>query len=547
MSSSAATERRRRERPGGGRIVRDRRRLPAIDREALEREYLLELEEARARARSGLLNFTVYTKPDFEVAWHNRLLCRELNAWCDGDTENLLILSPPRVGKSELVSRRMPAYMLGREPDLEFVAASHTATFAKRLNRDVQRVITSAPYRELFPGTTLNQKNRVTVADGSWLRNSEMFEVVGRKGYYLCAGVGGSLTGSGADAASIDDPFKDWKAAYSDVTREAIWEWFTSVLLTRLSKRGRTCVTHTRWHEDDLAGRILAWIKADPALARRWRVVVLRAIKEGTPDEHPDDPREPGEALWPERFPKERLERQKKLNPAVFVSLYQQNPSPPEGNIVKNAWWRVYKVRPSLTWFDRLVMSVDLPFKDRKGKDPKKARQTDYAVFQVWGQKGADMYLLSQARGRMGYTQQEATFERIVNEYRELGIVLAAELVEAAANGEALLDRLGKKIPGMVAIHPRGDKVSRAEAIAGFVQAGNCYIPDPSIAPWISDWLLEWAVFPAGANDDQVDGTTQAISWMTTDSDWRRALPEAMDADSVWMEDGKRLVSMGYG
>lgn len=518
--------------------------------EAIAREYELEKEDARDRARGGLLNFTCYTKPDFEVVWHNRIICRELNAFCMGDTENLLLCCPPRVGKSEIVSRRMPAFMLGREPDLEFISASHTDSFAKRLNRDVQRVITGGRYQELFPETTLNGKNRVTVADGSWLRNSNIFEVVGRKGYYLCSGVGGNLTGSGADVANVDDPFKDWKDAYSEVKRESVWEWFTSVLLTRLSKRGRTCVTHTRWHQDDLAGRLEAWIKNDPDMAKRWKVVILRAIKEGSPDEHPDDPRDPGEPLWPERFPLDRLQRMRKLNPAVFISLYQQRPSPPEGNIVKNAWWKVYRTRPSLSWFDTIVMSIDLPFKKRKGKDPKKAaKQTDFACFQIWGKKGVDVYLLDQVHDRMSYVEQKATFKRLLKEWpsAEAPASWNAHLVEAAANGEALVSEFEKEVPGLIRKYPKDDKVSRAEAIAGFVEGGNCWIPHESIAPWVSNWLLEWAVFPAGANDDQVDATTQAVTHLLGDSDWMNAMPEAIDTESVWHQDGHRLVSMPYG
>lgn len=524
--------------------------IERIRAENIAREHELEQEDARERARSGLLNFTYYTKPDFEVAWHNRIICRELNDFYCGDTENLLLCTPPRCGKSELVSRRGPAFILGRDPDIEFISASHTDSFAKRLNRDVQRVIDSPRYRELFPETTLNGRNRVTVADGSWLRNSSIFEVVGHKGYYLCAGVGGNLTGSGADVANIDDPFRDWRDAYSDVKRESVWEWFTSVLLTRLSKRGRTCLTHTRWHSDDLAGRIEAWIKNDPDMAKRWRVVILRGIKEGTPDEHPDDPREPGQPLWPERYPLERLLRMKKLNPAVFVSLYQQRPSPPEGNIIKNAWWKVYRVMPSLNWFDQIITSIDLPFKNRKGKDPKKAsKKSDFACFQVWGKKGVDVYLLHQVRDRMSWVEQKESFRRLAKEWpsAQMPANWIAHLVEAAANGEALVSEFEKKIPGLIRIYPKDDKVSRAEAIAGFVQAGNCWIPHESIAPWVADWLLEWAVFPAGANDDAVDATSQAVTHLLGNSDWIHAMPEAIDTESVWTQDGQRLVSMPYG
>lgn len=523
------------------------------NREALELEYRLATEEAQHRARNGLLNFTCYTKPDFEVAWHNRLIARELNSFCDGDTENLLIMCPPRVGKSELVSRRMPAYLLGREPNLEFISASYGHALAKRMNRDVQRVIQTEQYAELFPNTMLSGKNRVNVQEGTWRRNSEMFEIVGHKGYYLCAGVGTSLTGSGGDVAAIDDPFKDWKDAYSEVKRENVWEWYVSVLQTRLSERGRTCITHTRWHENDLAGRLLLLIKNDPDMAKRWRVVLLRALKEGTPDEHPDDPREPGEALWPVRYPVERLQRMKRLNLAVFVSLYQQRPAPPEGTIIKNAWWKRFSSPMDLATMDAVILSVDLPFKKRTKSNAKQSK-TDFACFQVWGRKGTDVYLLHMVRDRMTFVEQENACIELLSIWpanaRGTAFNTAAigtKLIEAAANGEALMSRLHGKVAGIVGISPRSDKVSRAEAIAGYVRAGNCWLPDAALAPWAEDFLLEWGVFPAGSNDDIVDASTMAISHLLENMDWLHAMPEAIDADSVWMEDGKRLVSLGYG
>jgi predicted phage terminase large subunit-like protein len=427
---------------------------------------------------------------------------------------------------SELVSRRMPAFVLGLEPDLQFISASYGFSLAKRMNRDVQRIMTSAEYRELFPGTRLNEKNIRTVADGTWLRNSEMFEVVGHKGYYLCAGVGGGLTGSGGDIAGVDDPFKDWKDAFSPVKRENIWEWFTAVLQTRLSKRGRTCITHTRWNEDDLAGRLQLWLKNDPDMRKRWRVVILRAIKEGTPDEHPDDPREPGEALWPERFPLEKLERVKKLNPMVWVSLYQQRPAPPEGNIVKNHWWKFFRVWPDRSSLDEVILSADLPFKKKlsaKGG-------SDFASFQIWGRRGADFFFLDHVRARMGYVEQEETFLRLVRDWPEA----MAKLIEAAANGEALIDRLRGRIPGIIAVTPRGDKLTRAMAVAPVAQAGNMWLPHESIAPWVTEYLAEWSVFPAGANDDQIDGTSQAILYFSNRINVADCAPVSLEKTSQW-------------
>ena len=495
--------------------------------EALERELALEQEDFQARARKGLLNFTLYTKPDFEISWHHKVLCKYLNGFIRGQIPRLLIMAPPRHTKSELVSRRMPALILGQNPDLEVISATYNAKFASRLNRDVQRIITAPRYRELFPGTRLNERNIRTVADGSWLRNAEMFEIVGRKGYYLAAGIGGSLTGSGGDVAIIDDPVKDWKSATSDTERDNVWEWYSSVLYTRLSKVGRVCLTLTRWHEDDLAGRIEAQMKADPE-ADQWTIVRLPAIKEGTKSECPDDLREPGEALWPERFPVPRLHKVKHVNESIFVSLYQQRPAPLEGNIIKRAWWRRFKVFPARASMDEVLLSIDLPYKRKK--KTKKAPGSDYAAFQIWGRRGPDVFLLDSVHGRMNFDEQLAAATKILEAWPEA----MAKLVEAKANGEALINQLRKKVPGLIGVNPLTDKVNRAWAISPFVKAGNVWIPDPSIAPWVEEYILEWAVFPAGANDDQVDATTQAILYWFGTMLQQGAPPISFTKESYW-------------
>lgn len=502
----------------------------------LERERLLRLDDARSRARRGLLNFTAYTKPDFEISWHHRLMCRYLNQLADGTITRLLITAPPRHTKSELMSRRLPAYLLGRNPDLEVISASYNAKLAQRMNRDVQRIVTSRQYKELFPDTRLNERNIRTVADGSWLRNSEMFEVVGRKGYYLCSGIGGGLTGSGGDVALIDDPVKDWQEAFSETHRENVWEWYSSVLYTRLSKFGRIGLTLTRWHEDDLAGRLLEKMKSDPE-ADQWTVVNLPAIKEGVDRECDEDPRAPGEALWSDRFPVERLNKAKRVNAMVWMSLYQQRPAPPDGNIVKTKWWQFYKVRPPLTWFDEVIISVDLPFK--KKKTSKKSQMSDYAVFQLWGKKGSQFYLLDQVRDRMGYTQQEDEFLALCARYPEA----IGKLIEAAANGEALMDRLEKKVSGLIPITPRGDKTVRAQASAPLMKARNVFLPHESIAPWVAEYLVEWAVFPAGKNDDQVDATTQALLyWNGPGVNLADCMPIGIGKASQWSQDAGSAV-----
>jgi predicted phage terminase large subunit-like protein len=492
---------------------------------ALAREHELELEECQTRARQSLLNFTCYTKHDFEVNWHHRLLCRYLNAFVRGQISRLLIQAPPRHGKSELVSRRLPALILGQNPDAEVICATYNQKFASSLNRDVQRVMMTREYRELFPGTRLNERNIRTVADGTWLRNAEMFEVVGRKGKYVAAGTSGTLTGKGGDFAIIDDPVRGWEDAISATRREAVWEWYSSVLLTRLSMVNRICLTLTRWHEDDLAGRLLEKMRADPE-ADQWVIVNLPALKEGAANECDDDPREVGEALWPTRFPRERLLKVKSNNEQVFNSLFQQRPAPIEGNIIKTAWWKRFKTWPDRTTMDELLLSIDLPFKRRESK----RGATDYAAFGIWGRRGADIFLLHVVRRRMGWIEQAETAEQLVRDWPDL----IAKLVEAKANGDALIAQLRQeKVPGLIAVNPRTDKVNRAWAASPLVRAGNVWIPDASLASWVDEFVQEWAVFPAGANDDLVDMTTQALLYWSGAA--LAAAPVGFSKASAWL------------
>lgn len=486
--------------------------------ELLSRQVELERDDSLWRARRGLLSFTCYTKPDYEVNWHHRVLCRALNAFVQGRIRRLMISMPPRAGKSELVSRQLPAFMLGLDPNLEIIAASYGATLAERMNRDVQRVMSSREYREVFPNTRLFDKNVRTVADGSYLRNSETFEVVGHRGRYLCAGVGGPLTGHGADKAIIDDPTKNWQDAQSKLVRDRHWEWYSSVLYTRLSKNAGICLCNTRWHSDDLQGRLIAQAEADPK-ADQWVVINLPAIAEKGPS--PMDPRQIGEALWPSRFPLERLQAIRKNNERVFVSLYQGRPSPPDGDVVKRVWWKRYRRAELPDRFDTMGLSADLTFSDKE--------KNDYNVLQVWGRHQANFYLLHQVRARMSFTQQLEAFGALCQTYPQL----RAKWVENAANGAALIDVVKKRIPGVIAVTPKGSKLARAEAIAPLIQAGNVWLPRSEDAPWVEAFLEEWTSFPNGTFDDQCDAASQGLAQLSKARSSAFSLPD-LRKSSLW-------------
>ncbi|MBR1694479.1 MAG: terminase family protein, partial [Selenomonas sp.] len=189
----------------------------------------------KEQARRSMARFALYTDPRYKMNWHHRLICDRLDQWIRHKIKRLMIFMPPRHGKSELVSRKLPAYIFGINPDASIIGTSYSADLATAMNRDVQRIIDSEIYNSLFPETTLNGSNIRTVS-GSALRNSDKFEIVGHRGMYRSAGVDGGITGMGGDYIIIDDPIKNRQDANSQTMRQHVWDWYTSTLYTRLEK-----------------------------------------------------------------------------------------------------------------------------------------------------------------------------------------------------------------------------------------------------------------------------------------------------------------------
>lgn len=336
----------------------------------------------RRNARARLLDFTTYTFPGYRPNWHHQVLCDRLDAFRRGDITRLLVFLPPQHGKSELVSRRLPGQFLGDNPDLRIIAASYTSDLASAMNRDVQRVMDSAEYRRLFPATRLWGKNVRSDAHGAYLRNSEMFEIVGRRGYYKSAGVGGGITGRPMDVGIIDDPIKGREQADSPAYRDKAWGWYNGDFLSRAHGGTRILITCTRWHEDDLAGRLLKLQEDDPK-ADRWEVLCLPAICDA-PGLHPYDPRAAGEALWPAMHPLEVLEAKRAASPYDWASLYMQRPRA-QGMVE----WPDEFFGPHI-WFDEWPPDL---VKRAMSLDPSKGKQDksgDYSAF-VYG--GVDRQL----------------------------------------------------------------------------------------------------------------------------------------------------------
>lgn len=245
---------------------------------------------------------------------------------------------------SEGSTRRLPAYMLGKDPNKKIAVISYSAPKARKFNREIQRVIDTQEYHEIFPNTVLNASNVTTVA-GAWLRNADECEIVGHRGGFKTVGVGGALTGEPVDTLIMDDIYKDAKTAWSPTVRESVEDWYDTVAETRLHNNSQQLIVFTRWHENDLAGKLLREQGVyDPVSnPNGWVVIVYQAIKVGKPTEY--DPREEGEALWPERHNLEKLEAVRVRNPHVFESLYQQDPKPLQGLMYEQGF-REYEAIP---------------------------------------------------------------------------------------------------------------------------------------------------------------------------------------------------------
>lgn len=469
-------------------------------------------------ATRHLIDFAATTSPHYRPAFHHRLIADALAKLQRGDVTRLMILMPPRHGKSELVSRLFPAWALGKNPDEQIIACSYNDDTAKDFNRDVQRIMLSQPYAGAFPGTRLSTTNVVTRSDQNVLRNSKVFEVIGHRGSYRAAGIGGTITGKGATIGIIDDPIKNHEEAYSQTYRERVWNWYTSTFLTRgegsfaLGGDMRIAICVTPWHEDDLAGRLLRRAKEDPD-ADQWTVIRLPAIQdEDAPAVY--DTRERNAALWPEKYTAEKL-NQIRVNVGTrdWNALYQCRPQPPEGGMLKREWWGTYNEDPHdiAKRCTQVFQSWDMTFKDTK--------RGSFVVGQVWGVARPKFYLLAQVRARLDFVGTLDVFSTVC----EMWPQSTAKLVEDKANGPAVISALKERIGGILPVQPRGSKEARAAAVSPLVESGNVYLP--ARAPWLEGFMDEAAAFPNGTTDDQVDAMTQALQYGHRN---KRAMLEAL-------------------
>lgn len=411
-----------------------------------------------------------------------------------------IITLAPQEGKSKRVSEVFPTWYVSQiNKNARIVSASYGQGLANRNGRAIRRNIDGHP--ELG----------VTIADDNGAVHD--WSLSGHDGGVYSVGIGGGLTGRAADLMIIDDPIKDQKEADSETFRDNVWDWWESVAAARLAPGAAVIVILTRWHQDDLAGRLLGMPDSE------WELLNIPAQAEHDPAKGETDVlgREPGEFLdSARRRTVPQWERRKReAGSRKWAAQYQGRPSAKAGDMFKVADWRYYD-RPQ--WilddrgskvpygFDRLLQSWDMTFKDTEG--------TDFVVGQVWGLRGADAYLLDQVRGRMSFPATIDAVKLLTGRWPSALL----KVVEDKANGSAVIASLKHQIGGIVEEMPQGSKTARAAAITPLVEAHNVYLPaavdadGEPFAPWVGDFVEEAASFPFGNHDDQVDAMSQALN-----------------------------------
>ena len=480
-------------------------------------------------ARSGLLPFIQATKPDYEPNWHHRKWCEKIDRFVSGDIKRLMLFAPPQNGKSEVISRRLPALILGQNPDARLITSSYSADLASRMNRDAQRIIDTPGYHRLFPDTTL--AGGIGSKSGrKWLRTNDLFEIVDRQGYYRSAGVGGGITGMSFDIGLIDDPIKNQEEALSKTYRDKVWDWYTSTFYTRQAKDARILIVLTRWHVDDLAGRLLKLAKEDPT-ADQWEVLSYPAIKEGPPTE--DDPREDGEPLWPERYPLDFLRKTRAtLGSYQFSALYQQRPIPEEGGLFKTSWFRQYRQRQGAWIFEdgsTVPWGVTWRFTVIDPSVGKNALSDPTAIGTFCVVPGDPLRVLV-----LDMISERIRLEDLPKRLKGVTERWGSDFVIMEANGfqiQVARECRRSLSCGVKEVSPEGkSKLVRALPAIARAESGEIYLPAVE-EPWMSPFLDELGNWSGqdGDRDDQVDVLAYAIRQVER---FGVAAPEALQNDN---------------
>ena len=461
-------------------------KLPIEEKQILlEKLELLQEKKTREQATVNYLDFVTEMWPAFIGGEHHTIMANAFERVANGELKRLIINMPPRHTKSEFASYLFPAWFLGRYPEKKIIQTAHTAELAVGFGRKVRNLINNPDYQKIFPGIELSTDSK---AAGRWNTN--------KGGDYFAIGVGGAVTGKGADVLVIDDPHSEQEAAvgaYNPEVYDKVYEWYTSGPRQRLQPGGAIIIVMTRWSKRDLTGQIIKSATQKEG-ANEWEVIELPAIMPS------------GNALWPEFWELSELEALKaELPTAKWNAQYQQNPTSEEGALIKREWWREWE-QSSPPTCEALIQSWDTAFL--------KTQRADYSACTTWGvfnwpnddgETVPNLILLDAFKEKLEFPElKRAAYEK----YWEFEP--DQMIIEAKAAGSPLIFELrAMGIPVTEFTPSRGqDKIARVNAVTDLFASGVVWCPPTK---WADEVIEECAAFPAGDHDDLVDSKTQAL------------------------------------
>lgn len=460
-----------------------------------ELEIREELE--KEKARNSLIDFITYTQPSYEVIWFHKAICEWIDKLLRRDIKKLMIFIPPQHGKTEISSRKTPAYALGRNPREKVILMSYNLTKASEFCTDCNRIIKSEEFEELFPEVQINGRDK-----------TDFFEINNGTGFYKSAGIGSGITGTTGTIGIIDDPFKGRVEANSKLNRDTAWKTYQDDFKTRLNNNSVELMLFTRWHEDDLAGRILDPKNDyyDEEEANEWTVIAIPALKEET---KPipcaldlDDPRVIDEALWEEKHSADKYIKRRRINPAGFASLDQQRPSPVEGNKIKKEWWEV--VSEGELPFSLNSITPDF-FIDGAFTDSTQNDETGL-ISAYYHKRNDTLYILNCSGVRKELYEFLPYFKQYANanHYKRTSSVY----IELKASGHPMKSMLSKVEHGSFNCRAINNKIvglgkwNRVENSEPFIASGKVKLLKGS---WNNAFIDQCGAFPNGSHDDMLD------------------------------------------
>jgi len=465
---------------------------------------IIEEKKKRLDARNDLLSFIQYVMPEYKVNWHHAAICDRLTKLKGQTGKKIMIWVGPQRGKSLIVSRMFPAWWLGHFSGSKNILSSYSSNLANSFNMDCQKIMMNERYKKIFPQLILGDSNHN-------LKTTQNYFETEKGGYLYSVGATGSTTGRSAGNIGsenpeadkglfiCDDPIKDRAQVKSRTQMTRIMEWWSDVVNTRVHKTSHTILMHTRWAQDDVAGRILS----EGALSDGWEVL---SFPELGPDEtYPNEYEvrtEKDQALWPDEKGgyDEIMQLKKRVGSYTFSALYQQSPVVEGGNIIKADDIKLYSSLPfpiDELKTSQLVSAWDLTFKETG---------TSYVVGGIIAKHGANYYLLDIVRKKMDVVETKKQIKEMSDRWPRC----RSWLVEKAANGEAILSLLKNEVSGLKGIKATVSKDERLHSVAPLFEAGNIFIP--ANHPLTNVIIDELTSFPNGQNDDIVDFFSMALN-----------------------------------